>query len=137
MLQHFSLPRGHRLQTQAAPIGSSVAPLNEFDYARAITLVDQDVVHIIAQAFVDHWPQEREKMRSSVALPDMQALLHVAHALKGTLAMFGAQPASVLASEIEQCANHQDAAGAGVRLGLLELEMEKLIPVIPLDGQTD
>ncbi len=111
-----------------------MTPSHEFDYARAITLVDQDVLHIIAQTFVDQWPQELQKMRGSLAKPDLQALMHVAHALKGTLAMFGAQPASGLASEIEQCANHQDAAGAGVRLGLLELEMEKLIPVIPLDG---
>lgn len=134
MLQHFSLPRGHRLQTHAAQLGGTVTPSHEFDYARAITLVDQDVLHIIAQTFVDQWPQELQKMRGSLAKPDLQALMHVAHALKGTLAMFGAQPASGLASEIEQCANHQDAAGAGVRLGLLELEMEKLIPVIPLDG---
>ena len=63
--------------------------------------------------------------------------MHVSHALKGTLAMFGAQPASAYAAEIEQCAIRQDAAGAGVRLGLLELEMEKLIPVIPLDGAAD
>ena len=48
--------------------------------------------------------------------------------------MFGAEPASAYAAEIERCAIQNDAAGAGVRLGLLELEMKKFIPVIPLDG---
>ena len=137
MLQHYSVPRGNRLQNHSAQPGGSVTPSNEFDYAHAITLVDQDVVSIIAQTFVDQWPQELQKMRDSLARTDLQVLMHVSHALKGTLAMFGAQPASAYAAEIEQCAIRQDAAGAGVRLGLLELEMEKLIPVIPLDGAAD
>ena len=137
MLQHFSSPCGPHVLTPTAQRGVAVVAANEFDYARAITLVDQDVLHIIAQTFVARWPQELEKMRSSVAQPDMQALLHVAHALKGTLAMFGAQPASACAAEIERCATLHDVAGAGVRLGLLELEMEKLIPLIPIDGQSD
>lgn len=134
MLQHFSSPRGLRLQTQAAQLGAVLPTTPAFDYARAITQVDQDMLHIIAQTFVDGWPQELQKMRSSLEQSDLQTLLHIAHALKGTLAMFGAEPASVFAAEIERCAMGQDVAGAGVRLGLLELEMERLIPVIPLNG---
>jgi hypothetical protein len=133
MLQHFSSPRGQLFQSQAAQLATTPGPELAFDYAHALTQVDQDVVHIIAQAFVDQWPKEWKQMQDGLATGDLLPVLHVAHARKGTLAMFGARPASDLAFQIEQCAMDQDAAGATVRLGLLELEMEKLIPVIPLD----
>jgi PAS domain S-box-containing protein len=137
MLQHFSSPRVQLMQSQSAQL-ATVAPaaptLAAFDYAHAMTLVDQDVLHIIADAFVEQWPQELGRMRGGLASGDLKPVLHVAHALKGTLAMFGAKPASELAFEIEQCAIDQDAPGADVRLGLLEIEMEKLIPVIPQGG---
>nr|WP_295776041.1 response regulator [Rhodoferax sp.] len=134
MLQHFSSPRGQRLQSQAAQLAPAAPAATAFDYAHAMTLVDQDVLHIIAQAFVDQWPQEFKRMQDGLANGDLSPVLHVAHALKGTLAMFGAKPASDLALEIEQRAADQDAAGAIVRLGLLKIEMQSLIPVIPLDG---
>ncbi|QTN29182.1 response regulator [Rhodoferax sp. AJA081-3] len=133
MLQHFSSPRALRLQTQAALLAASPPPSAAFDYAHGITLVDQDVLHIIAQPFVNQWPQELKRLRDGLAQGDLQSVLHVAHALKGTLAMFGAEPAGALAFEMEQCAIAQNAAGAQVRLSLLEIEMEKLIPVIPLE----
>jgi two-component system sensor histidine kinase/response regulator len=135
MLQHFSSPRGLRMQTQGAQLGMEPPTAPPFDYARAITLVDQDVLHIIAQTFVHGWPLELQKMRAGLAQGDFQALMHISHALKGTLAMFGAEPAGAIAAEIERCALQQDAAGAGVRLGLLEIEMERLIPVIPMNEE--
>ncbi len=73
-------------------------------------------------------------MRDGVACGDLNPVLYVAHARKGTLAMFGAKPASEFAFEIERCAANQDAAGAGVRWGLLEIEIGRLISVIPPDG---
>ena len=134
MLQHFSSPSGQLLQSQPAQLALAAAVATAFDYAHAMSLVDQDVLHIIAQAFVNQWPHELKRMQDGLASGDLSPVLHVAHALKGTLAMFGAKPASDLAFEIEQCAADQNAARAIMQLGLLEIEMQSLIPVIPLDG---
>ena len=134
ILQHFSSPSGQLLQSQPAQLALAASAATAFDYAHAMTLVDQDVLHIIAQAFVNQWPHELKRMQDGLARGDLNSVLHVAHALKGTLAMFGAKPASDLAFEIEQRAAGQDTATANMQLGLLEIEMQSLIPVIPLDG---
>ena len=134
MLQQYAT--GHALASQsrhaALPIVPQPAVL--FDYAAAMTQVDQEVLGIIAQAFVEQWPDDLAKMRSGLEAGDLQAVLHVAHALKGTLSMFGAKPASELAHQIEKNAMRSDAAGAGKFLPALVIEMDRLIPVIPLDG---
>ena len=134
MLQHVVSPGMQFLQSQAAHLVKAAPCATDFDYAAAVTQVDQDVLQIIAQAFVDLWPRDYEKMQAALAAGDLLPVLHVAHALKGTLAMFGAKPASDLAGEIERCAGGHDSQGAELRLALLALEMDKLIPVIPLLG---
>ncbi len=134
MLQHVVSPGMQFLQSQAAHLVKAAPCATDFDYAAAVTQVDQDVLQIIAQAFVDLWPRDYEKMQAALATGDLLPVLHVAHALKGTLAMFGAKPASDLAGEIERCAGGHDSQGAELRLALLALEMDKLIPVIPLLG---
>jgi len=134
MLQHYAA--GHALALQSRHAALPVTPQQAmlFDYAAAMTQVDQEVLGIIAQAFVDQWPDDLAKMRAGLETGDLQVVLHVAHALKGTLSMFGAKPASDLAHQIEKNAMRSDAAGAGKLLPALVTEMDRLIPVIPLEG---
>jgi HPt (histidine-containing phosphotransfer) domain-containing protein len=73
-------------------------------------------------------------MRSGYAAGDLKSVMHTAHALKGTLSMFGAKPASELASQIEKCALGTDTAGIPELLEKLVVEMDILLPLIPLDG---
>ena len=82
------------------------------------------MVDIIAEVFVEQWPLDLQKMTSALAENDLTPLLHTAHALKGTLGMFGAKPAVLLAAELEQlAANKNPDAAAPVRA----LAMEKLM----------
>ncbi len=134
LLQRYAPARGQTPSSPHTNATPAAAATPSFDYAQAMTLVDQDVLHIIARTFVEQWPQDLQRMQSGLSSGDMKPVLHVAHALKGTLAMFGAQPAVELAYAIEQCADHLDAHGASSRLQLLEIEMGHLIPLIPLDG---
>ncbi|MES2584711.1 MAG: response regulator [Pseudomonadota bacterium] len=136
MLQHFSSPRALLLQTQAAQFAAMPPVFAVFDYAHAITQVDQDVLHIVAQVFLDNWPKDLEKMQVGLANGDLDAVMRIAHALKGTVALFGAQPIADLAHEIEQRVFAGDAPGVEVRLDLLEGEMKRLIPLIPVPVQT-
>jgi two-component system sensor histidine kinase/response regulator len=101
---------------------SSAAP--EFDFVAGLHAADQEVVDIIAEVFVEQWPLDLQKMTSALAENDLTPLLHTAHALKGTLGMFGAKPAVLLAAELEQlAANKNPDAAAPVRA----LAMEKLM----------
>jgi CheY-like chemotaxis protein len=81
-----------------------------FDYAAGLVAMDQEILEIIGQAFLDQWPQDMEKLHHHLGLQEPLPVLHTAHALKGTLAMFGADPASQLAARIETLAGRGDVA---------------------------
>jgi HPt (histidine-containing phosphotransfer) domain-containing protein len=79
-----------------------------FDYAAGLKAMDQEILEIIGQAFLDQWPEDIRKIRASLAQGEPLPTLHVAHALKATMAMFGADPASHLAARIEALAGQGD-----------------------------
>jgi HPt (histidine-containing phosphotransfer) domain-containing protein len=102
-----------------------------FDYAAAMDRVDQEVLGIIAQAFVEQWPEELRKIRAGLQQGDLKSVLHTAHALKGTLAMFGAQPASDLAAHMERFAMQSNGPGAAALVEQLVVELDLVIAAIP------
>jgi PAS domain S-box-containing protein len=79
-----------------------------FDYGAGLVDMDQEILEIIGQAFLDQWPHDLLKIQSSVQSGDAMPVFHTAHALKATLAMFGADPASQLAARMEQQAQAGD-----------------------------
>ena len=110
----------------------SAAPA-AFNYAAGLAAMDQEIREIIAQAFVDQWPQDQQKLRTGVGKGDMLAVLHTAHSLKGTLSMFGARPASELARQVESLAGLSDAQGVSVLIDPLCAEVELLLAAIAAD----
>ncbi len=136
MLQHFSTAHVSLPMTVPATLGAPLAAQTPiaFDYLAAMSYVDQEVLHIIAQAFVDQWPEDLKKIRAGLGSGDLKPVLHTAHALKGTLSMFGAKPASELAYQMEQCAMRSDAQGVAALVAPLVAELDRLIAVIPLES---
>ena len=80
----------------------------EFDYHDALRRADGEMVDIIAQAFIDHWPQDQLALEEGLARGDLGRVARTAHALKGTLAVFLAQPAVDAAREVEEGALSED-----------------------------
>jgi HPt (histidine-containing phosphotransfer) domain-containing protein len=115
---------------QSAPAAKATLPGSAFDYAAGLRQMDQEVLDIIAQAFVDQWPADIEKMRSALQRGELQSVLHTAHALKGTTAMFGAAPASVMAARIESYAAAENAAAIAPLLDPFVQEAQKLLAAI-------
>ena len=97
-----------------------------FDYAAALRAADRESVEIIAGAFLRHCPEDLEKLRAGHASGDLKSVLFVAHALRGILIMFRAQPAVLLAQRIERQAGRGDASGMGELIERLSRELEKL-----------
>ena len=88
-----------------ADVPGSPASALPFDFADALRHADQEVVEIIADIFVTQWPLDHETMTRAIASVDPTPLHHTAHALKGTLGMFGAEPAVALAAQLEHLAS--------------------------------
>ncbi len=110
----------------------SLLSADHFDYLQAIMASDQEMVDIIEEVFIQQWPLDLKKMQHALAAGKLQSVMHVAHALKGTFAMFGASPAVQLAYAIENQANGQVVDGISEQLALLTTEAEKLVAALQL-----
>jgi CheY-like chemotaxis protein len=102
----------------------------DFDYSSALATVDQEVIQIVSIPFSMQWPKELARLQDALGRDDLRTVFHISHALKGTLAMFGAQPARELAQQIERCAERSDSAGVGLFLPPLVIEFEQLLRII-------
>ena len=88
------------------------------------------MVDIIADTFVEQWPIDLQKMTHALASKDLGVVGRVSHALKGTLAMFGAAPASELARQIEEdTANGQIERLPGL-VSALTAEVKQLLAAL-------
>ena len=103
-----------------------------FNYLEGLAAMDQEIRDIIAQAFVDQWPDDLNKMQQGLAQNDVMSVLHTAHALKGTLSMFGALPAAELARQIEDLAAKGESAGIVAKLPPLVAEVTSLLNALAL-----
>jgi HPt (histidine-containing phosphotransfer) domain-containing protein len=130
MLQHFSSAKALVSQTRPSPLVVAAPPIPAFDYAAALKSADQEVIEIISEAFVDQWPDELKKIHDGLSSGDLATVMHTAHALKGTLSMFGAAPASALAAQMEQCALRKDAQGVISLVAPLSQALATLITVL-------
>ena len=118
---------GQTVPEHAVPNGHA-APV--FDYAAALGQVDQEIVTIVAQAFMDQWPGDLKKMQQGMTVGDASKILHAAHGLKGTLSIFGAQPASQLAHRMELAATVGDLSAVQNLLPPFVVEVNQLMAAL-------
>ena len=103
-----------------------------FDYAMALQGVDQEVIGIIAEPFMEEWPRDLVKLHKALGGGDLKTILHVSHSLKGTLAMFGARPASELAYQMERQAHRGDADDIAEATQALTREVNQLLAALKI-----
>ena len=101
-----------------------------FDYDLALAESDQEVIGIIVEAFLTQWPRDKQKMERALADREWLAVLHVAHALKGTVAIFGARPPMELAQRVELLAERGDTIGMPKLIDELNAEMDQLVAAL-------
>ncbi|MFB0935963.1 MAG: PAS domain S-box protein [Propionivibrio sp.] len=122
----WSLGKTERGERRSGGASFDPQPTPGFDYAAALRAADRESIEIIAGAFLRHYPEDLEKLRAGYAVGNLRSVLFVAHALRGTLIMFRAQPAVRLAQDIERLAGRGDASGMGELIERLSGELEKL-----------
>lgn len=135
MLLRFSR-RAESESFASTGVNSFIAPLDvpedwvAFDYATALAVQDQEMVEIVAQAFVDQWPDDLKKMRDALECANYKVVLYTSHALKGTLSMFAALPASELAMQIESLAGQSDGPRIAALMDPLVVEVERFLSAL-------
>ena len=121
--------------TAFAPLVDTLPQAAAFDYAAALAEQDQEMVDIVAQAFVRQWPHDLRNLREALAQADWPRVGYTAHALKATLSLFGAAPASALAAQMEACAaGAQGGVDMAALLGPLASAVAQLLAVLPQDS---
>lgn len=117
------------LQALTADSGITVSAFPEsqaFDYASGLRSMDQEILEIVAQAFLDQWPEDLARIHAGLNFGALDPVLHTAHALKATLAMFEARPASELAARMESMARQGDRLGVQALVEPFEYEVALL-----------
>ncbi|MBL8470983.1 MAG: response regulator [Rhodocyclaceae bacterium] len=100
--------------------------LSNFDYAQALENdVDQEILELIADAFLDAYPADLKQLREAMAAGNSETVMRTAHTLKGILAQFEARPAAALARDIEVRAR-SGTVDLALEVDQLECEIERL-----------
>jgi CheY-like chemotaxis protein len=119
----------------SASLAPEFDPAMPFDYASALAQSDQEVVNIVADTWMGQWAVERHKIEDAMAQRDIDALQRCAHALKGTLGLFGADRASVLAQHLELEVSRGAAAQLDQLVPQLLREVDALVAALAARGR--
>jgi HPt (histidine-containing phosphotransfer) domain-containing protein len=95
---------------------------------------DEELLAEIARLFIEDYPRMIDDIRAAVAANDATNLEHAAHALKGSVANFGADPARDAAFELEKMGRSRDLSSAAAALARLESVFAKLLPELEALG---
>ena len=98
------------------------APENILDLQLALARVggDKELLREIAVLFIEECPRALTEIQEAVAAGDAGKLENTAHALKGSVANFGARDAVEAAFRLEQMGRANEMSEAGEMLGRLE-----------------
>jgi two-component system, sensor histidine kinase and response regulator len=97
-------------------------PENALDRQLALARVggDKQLLQEIAVLFLEECPRALAEIQEAIAHGDAAKLENAAHALKGSVANFGARDAVAAALRLEQMGRARDMSGAAAILPTLE-----------------
>jgi HPt (histidine-containing phosphotransfer) domain-containing protein len=87
---------------------------------------DRELLEEVIRIFLATAPELLGRVRQAVTSRDCVAAERAAHALKGSVANFGAEAAYAAALRLESMAKSGDLGGCEEILGAVEAEMERL-----------
>jgi CheY-like chemotaxis protein len=129
LLQNLSSGNAGEMALEDLSEAQGAVP-EDFDYARALAAEDAEVIGIVSQPFLDQWPLDKRALDTAIAAGDYQSFLYTVHALKATLLMFGAVPASQFAAELEILASKENAQMLRALLPRFTAEVDRLVMVL-------
>ena len=111
---------------------SGVSAEGVFDQATFLASAggDLDLLHELAQLFLDDCPQRLSALRDALARRDRSALESAAHTLKGSAGYIGAAEVFAAAAEVEAIARCGDLADADFACDKLQQATVHLVHVL-------
>jgi HPt (histidine-containing phosphotransfer) domain-containing protein len=106
------------------------------DRAAALERVggDLELLQELAQLFLEDSARQLVQMRQAIAQGNGHALQQAAHALKGSVAIFGAPEAVAAAQQLEALGRTEDLGPATESLTALEEHIQRLKPALEALG---
>lgn len=87
---------------------------------------DQELLSEIAVLFLSEYPGQLAALSAAIEAGNATAVERAAHAIKGSMATFGAQPAVQAALQIEQAGRASNLSGVAELLANLQSRLETL-----------
>ena len=91
---------------------------------------DAEVLTELVEMFLLEYHDLRATLERSLDTGDLTSVAGVAHRFKGTVAIFGAEPARVAAASLEATARDDDAAATRLSWEDLRTELDRLEPAL-------
>jgi two-component system sensor histidine kinase/response regulator len=88
---------------------------------------DREFLAELVDVFRSDYPKQMRLLREAIAQRDTEAVMRVAHTVKGTLANLAAPRGRAIATEIEDAAGSGDLAKAGASADNLEQELDRVV----------
>jgi two-component system, sensor histidine kinase and response regulator len=119
----------------AAP---DLPPDNLAETLRRATGGNETIARLVVMTFLSDTPKKIASLRRAVSTKDAEALATVAHSLKGSLALIGAQKAAGTARNLQAMGRLGNLSGAAAEFRVLEGEFEELrLKLLALHAKPD
>ena len=115
----------------AEPPDEPIAPaadVLDWNVALNICSGDHALLRDMVEAFLDEHPRRIEEIRRAIDTQDFELLNRAAHTIKGSMRYFGAQGVFDRAFGMEQLGASKSLDGAEEVFGLLQQELQRLVP---------
>jgi two-component system sensor histidine kinase/response regulator len=123
------LVEGIVAQDRFIPDDTSPAPVTSFDSAHLLQRVaggDEKLLRKVIQTFLRDLPKRLEAIDKAIDQKKEEALASDAHALKGSVAIFGAEAAHQLCAQLQELGRSNTLEGAGKLFAQLKEEIANL-----------
>jgi two-component system, sensor histidine kinase and response regulator len=112
---------------------TALYPLN-VRTAREVVDGDEEILEELFQIFIEHLPEQLEKIRTAVWKDDGGTVQFYAHQIKGAMRNFAAEEACTRAYALEKAGKEDNLAGSRVLFRNLTEEIEVLKKYIDKKG---
>jgi signal transduction histidine kinase len=131
-LRQAIAPFAHAIQPVAAPARVEKVSAAVVDREATLARVENDVrlLHALIDVFLEEIPRLLAAIRSALEGGEPVKLSRAAHALKGSLGVFGASIAVEAAQRLEALADQGDLKGAAMACADLEQSLEQVKPAL-------
>ncbi|QDV86031.1 Sensor protein EvgS precursor [Stieleria magnilauensis] len=122
-------PREGSSSTESATVSEGPPPHSRpFDFETAMENAggDEELLSELITAMEEETPRMMNEIQTAVAATDYKSLERAAHALKGSLVVFGADEASEAATQLEIAARQQDASSIERLTGNLQTQIAEV-----------